>query len=171
MPWRLRSDAPVFLVPAAWGVVTVVHLDIAPERTLLVAQVVMNVLLAAFAAASWREMESGLLRAWRTIIVVGIGFTTAGVAGLSIGAIGSRPLLAAALYGWMLAPAAGLVYTARVVDRAPRVYLAGAGLCLLGAVVYASAPVLPDALAPAVLGLTFVNLGQTVGIVNAVLQY
>lgn len=167
---RLRENGPVVLVPLAWTFVTAAHADLVATRPLLIAHLVMDTLLVTFAALSWSDMTTGVLRVWRTVIVVGLGLTLAGTAGLLATPM-VDPLLALAVVGWMLLPAAGLAYTGRAVTEWPRVYLVGAGLSALGAVVYVAAPLLPGGAPATLVGLTLVNVGQTAGIVAAVLAY
>jgi hypothetical protein len=168
----LRKNGPIVLVPLAWTFVTAAHYDLVGGRPLLIAHVVMAVILAAFAALSWSEMQAGVLLAWKLVLVVGLGFTLVGIYGLTAG--GDAPLWVT-VSGWMLLPAAALAYTGRVVgsDEGPSVYTAGAALSVLGWGAYAGAPALPTVagVPPLLVGLTLVNVGQTAGIVNAVLQY
>ena len=166
---RLRKNGPVLLVPLAWSFVTAAHLGYVSSRTLLAAHVVMNVVFVGFTALSWAEMRTGVLYAWKLVLVVGFGFTLAGTVALALG----RPdadLVAVMLTAWMLVPAAAFVYTARHVAEAPAVYRAAAALSVLGWVVYFGGPLLAIESA-AIVGLTLVNLGQTAGIANAVYQY
>ena len=150
-----REVGPVFLIPAAWSVVAATHLGIVTERTLFIAHVVMSVLLAAFAVTAYADMREGTLRVWWAVIAVGFR-------------LDSTPLHAAALYGWMLLPAAGFVDTGRRVTEAGVVYLGGAALCVVGAAVYAAVPALPVG---RVVGIAAVGLGQTAGILDAALRY
>lgn len=167
---RVRETAPAGLVPAAWTVVTLAHLGTVTGETLLIAHVVMDLALVAFAALSWSDMTDGALRAWRDVLVVGLAFTLVGTYGLS--RPDAAPILTGlALYAWMLLPAGGLAATAQRVpaeDR-PRIYGGGAALSVLGAAVYA-ADALLGVTAAAVAGLVLVGIGQTAGIVNAVVQ-
>lgn len=166
---RLRETGPAFLIPAAWGVVTATHLDLVTRRPVLVMHGVMCVLLVAFAAASWQEMEAGVLRTWRRVILAGTPFALAGLAGFVV-STGSTALFAAAISGWMLLPAAGFVSTARQVSAGTGIYRAGAALCVLGAVLYALGVATgPSALS--IVGLGSVAIGQTAGILDAVLRY
>jgi len=169
---RLRENGPVVLVPLAWTFVTAVHLDLVGTYPLLVAHLVMDAIILAFTATSWSDMREGVLRAWKLVLVVGLGLTLAGTAGL-LASPAVDALLGMGLYGWMILPAAGLAYTGQHVgeDEAPRVYLAGALLSVVGAVVYAVGGVATLGTAGVVVGLTLVNLGQTAGIVTAVVQY
>jgi hypothetical protein len=166
---RLRENGPAVLVPLAWAFVAAAHAGAVNARTLLAAHVVMDALLVAFVALSWSEMSDGVLLAWRRVILVGLLVTLAGTAGL-LATPPTSALLAVAVYGWMLLPAAGLAYTgSRVDDRATRrASLGGAVASLLGVAVYAAAPLLPPAVAPTLAGLALVGVGQTVGIVAAV---
>jgi hypothetical protein len=163
----LRENGPAFLVPAAWIVVAGTVLGAIAEHALFVAHVVMSVLLVAFLVGSWTEMGSGSLRVWRLVILAGTPATLAGVVGfLALDgriALPAAPLLAVALYGWILLPAAGLADTGRRVERARRAYALGAACCLVGAVGVALSGTATEAAA----GLAVVGVGQTVGIVAA----
>lgn len=169
----LRENGPVVLVPSAWTVAGAAHVGAISERTLLIAHGVMAVLLAAFAFASWSEMREGVLRVWRGILVGGVFFTVAGVAGL-VGSHSEDVLQGVSLYGWFLAPAVGLGYTAYESD-APHAYALGALLSFLGAVVY-TVTLFPSASGATVadlemVAIVLVGVGQTVGIGDAVYRY
>lgn len=171
----LRENGPVLLVPSAWSVVAAAHAGAVSGRTLLIAHAVMATILLVFAVASWDEMNEGVLRAWRAVLVGGFFMTVGGTAGL-VGAPvpAEEALLAVSLYGWMLAPAAGLAYTARE-SEAPYAYAVGAVLSVVGAFVYAAGSVASGALTPqqtvAVASVAVVGVGQTVGIADAVYRY
>jgi hypothetical protein len=167
---RLRKNGPIVLVPLAWTFVTAAHLGAVSPRTLLAAHVVMNAVFVLFTAASWSEMRSGVLYAWRLVLVVGLGFTLAGTAALALGRP-DAPVVAVMLSAWMLVPAAAFVYTARHVREAPAVYRVAAALSVLGWVVYFGGPLASVGTTASVVGLTLVNAGQTVGIANAVFRY
>ena len=164
-----RETGPVVLVPLAWAFVTAAHLGIVETYTLFVAHVVMSVLLAAFAATSWREMSEGVLWAWRTVIAVGFLVTVAGTVGFRIDS-GATALFSVALYGWIGLPAAGFVYTGRRVQEGAWIYFGGAALCVLGAVGYALGGATGTDPALAV-SLALVGVGQTAGIADAVYRY
>ena len=164
----LRENGPALLVPAAWLVVAATVLEIVSTHALFVAHVVMSVLLVAFLAASWRDMDAEVLRAWRLVVLAGTPITLAGVAGfLALGGVSPRALLALSLFGWMLLPAAGFLYTARRVAAGKRIYEVGAACCVAGAVavVGGSSPTWTLA------GLALVGVGQTAGILDATLRY
>lgn len=167
---RLRENGPVVLVPLAWTFAAVAHLDLVTLRTVLIAHLVMDAILVVFTVASWTEMTEGVLWVWRTVLLLGLGLTLAGTAGL-LATPPIEPLLSLTVIGWMVVPAAGLAYTGANVAAAPRVYTVGAALSAAGAVVYA-AGVLSDPSGIAVVtGLGLAGLGQTAGIGNAVAQY
>jgi hypothetical protein len=184
---RLRENGPGALVPLAWSFAVAAHLGLLADRTVLIAHLVMDSILASFAAASWSEMTEGVLRAWKLVLLVGLGVTLLGTAALlgrsedpsfevtaSTGTkSGNEAALALTVVAWMLVPAAGLAYTGLRVEEseAPRVYLAGAVLSALGGLAYASAPSDTPAALRKLLGLTLANVGQTAGIVNAIYQY
>lgn len=164
----LRENGPAVLVPAAWFVVVATVLDIVSLRALFVAHAVMSVLLVAFAVTSWRDMADGVLRVWRLVLVAGTPVTFAGVAGfLTRGSIPSSALLALSLFGWMLLPAAGFLYTAQRVEAGSRVYEFGVVCCVAGAIVVGGGP----STTWTVVGLALVGIGQTAGILDATLRY
>ena len=166
---RLRENGPVVLVPLAWTFATAAHLELLAPRTVLIAHLVMDVIIAAFTVLSWREMTEGVLLVWKRVLLVGLGITLAGTGGL----LADPPIdlvLTGTVVGWMLVPAAGLLATGRLVDRRPRAYTVGGGLSVLGAVAYAGG-VAGALTALIVAGLTLANVGQTAGIVAAVYDY
>lgn len=166
----LRDNGPIVLVPAAWSSVGAAHAGVFSERTLLIAHAVMATVILVFAVVSWKDMEEGVLRAWRAVLAVGFFLTVSGGVGL-YGAPGEKLLLGISLYGWMVLPAAGLAYTARM-SEAPYPSAFGAALSVVGALVYTvgvtvSAFSVPQAL----LAIAVVGVGQTVGIADAVYRY
>jgi len=169
---RAREVGPVVLIPAAWAVVAAAHLGAigaVTDYTLFIAHVVMTVLLFVFAVTGYADMQKGTLQVWWGIIAVGFFAAAAGTAGLRLG---NAPLQAVALYGWMLLPVPGLVDTGRRVTEAGVVYFGGAVLCVVGAAVYAAAPLLSVAGGQAVVaGIAAVGLGQTTGILDAAVRY
>ncbi|MDS0280534.1 hypothetical protein [Haloarcula onubensis] len=166
---RLRENGPVVLVPLAWTFATAAHLDLLALRTVLIAHLVMDAIIAAFTVLSWREMTDGVLLVWRRVLVVGLGVTLVGTAALSVDPP-VDPLLSATVLGWMLVPAAGLVATGRRIDRRPRAYTLGGAVSAVGAVVYLGGVLAPLS-ALLLAGLTMANVGQTAGIVAAVYDY
>jgi hypothetical protein len=159
---RLRETAPAALVPLAWIVVAAAHTDAVTTHAIFVAHVVMSLFLATFVVTGWREMSDGVLRVWRAVIAVGFGVTLLGVSGFVADV---TPLLAVSLYAWMALPALGLLYTGRAVGGPAPAYLAGGTVALTGPVVYAAAPSL------ALPALALVGVGQTAGIVDAVVRH
>jgi hypothetical protein len=177
---RLRENGPGLLVPLAWTFVTAAHLDLVATRTLLIAHVVMDVLLLAFAVLSYDDMREGVLRVWLAVIVVGLVITVAGTASffftepLSVTQPAMRSTLQTlAVAGWMFVPAVALVYTGleTPAGEAGWVYTAGGGLSLLGLLVYLGSLTTTGSTTVLIAGLTLVNVGQTAGILNAVYQY
>ena len=169
---RLRANGPALLVPAAWTVVAAAHVDLVTTRTLLVAHVVMTVLLVAFAALSYGDMREGVLSVWWLVIAAGIPVTAAGLVGLAVPALG-RAGLPLAVGGWMLLPGVALVETGREMtgDDPRTVYLAAGALCLVGALVYAGGLLAGGGQRTLVAGIVVAGVGQTAGIVDAVVRY
>ena len=121
----LRRFGPVGLIPAAWvaaGAATVGSLQ---REGMLIAHLVMVAFIAFFLVTGWNRMDRGALRAWRAVLVAGLGLTLAGVAGF-VGPGSGPTLLAVSLVGWMVLPAVGLAYTARELPDAVFVYAGGA---------------------------------------------
>jgi len=159
----IRDGGPILLIPGAWIAAGAAQLGVLGEDGILVAHLVMAGFITFFAVTGWEAMAEGALRAWRLVLVVGLGLTLAGVAGFLVSNDG---LLATSLVGWMVLPALGLAYTGRELPEARTVYLGGALLSLAGAGLFVGTLVgLDDAAAPAAFAL--VALGQTAGIVDA----
>ena len=163
----LRENGPALLVPAAWLVVAATVLDIISTHALFVAHVVMSFLLVAFVVASWRDMTSGVLRAWKSVIIAGTPATLAGVVGFrfpgGLGGVSADVFLAVALYGWILLPVPAFIYTGLRDEIAPRAYYVAAVCSIAGAVgvAFAGLPI------EVVAGLLVVGTGQTLGIAAA----
>jgi len=166
---RLRENGPIVLVPLAWSFATAAHLDLLAGRTVFIAHIVMVSIIAVFTLLSWQEMDTGILLAWRRVLLAGFVLTLFGVVGL-LADPQIRPLLSVTVVGWMLVPAAGLADTGRNIARRPRAYLGGAALSGLGALAYLGGLALPLELL-VLAGLTLTNVGQTVGIAAAVVDY
>ncbi|WP_435064799.1 hypothetical protein [Halobaculum sp. EA56] len=172
---RVRETAPGGLVPLAWGFAIAAHLGFVGDRPVLIAHLVMDALLVLFVALSWRDMRAGVLRAWRLVILAGIPVTLAGTVGLlRAAAPESAPLVAVSVVGWTLLPVPALWYTGRESNGPARtVNYVAAAVSLVGALVYLAALVagaVPTS-PPRLVGLALVGLGQTVGIVDAVVRY
>jgi hypothetical protein len=176
---RVREVGPALWVPLAWGFVAAAHLELVGDWLVYVALVVMLAMLVGFLALSWDEMASGALRAWRYVILVGIPVTAAGIAGLFTYPH-ETDLLVVSLLGWMLLPAPAFWDTAARSaaageEQGALVNRVAAGLTVFGAAAYAVGLLVGGLDSPttsaALLGLAGVGLGQTVGIVDAVVRY
>lgn len=162
----VRDAGPTVLVPLAWLVVAGAHRGLVGDDAIFVAHIVMAVFIAVFAVTGWSDMASGALRGWRTVLVVGLGVTLAGIVGFLLS---SDALLGVSIVGWMILPAAGLVYTGYLFDTARTIYYGTGVLSVVGALVYlATLAGGDDSLA--LVGLTLVGVGQTVGIVDAAVR-
>jgi hypothetical protein len=166
---RLRENGPVVLVPLAWTFTAAAHLDVVQPRTVLIAHLVMDVIIAAFTVLSWRDMTDSVLLAWRRVLVVGLGITLAGTAGL-LATPQIEPLLTGTVIGWMVVPGVALLYTGQHVTRRPLAYTIGGMQSLVGAVAYAVG-VFGSAEALVYVGLVFAGFGQTLGIAAAVYDH
>jgi hypothetical protein len=166
---RLTDVGPAGLVPAAWLVTIAAHQSLVTERTLLIALAVMDVLLLAFIVASVGEMTGGVLAVWRRVLLVGFVVTAAGTAGLALDVPG---LTAVGLYGWIVVPGIAYIQTGRAHEGRYRRLYSGSGVAsLCGGGIYALGHLggfSPEATVLA--GLAAVGVGQTGGIVAAVVQ-
>lgn len=165
--YELRDVAPAGLVPAAWVATAAVHADLLGQDGILIAHLVMAAFIAIFAVTGWSSMARGALRAWRLVLVVGLAVTLAGIAGFA-GVPGEDLLLGTSLVGWMLLPAAGLVYTGRAMPGSGAVYYAGGGVAALGAAVYVAALTGLDGRVE-LAGIALVATGQTAGMLAGAL--
>ncbi|MFW6321270.1 MAG: hypothetical protein ACOC0Z_05420, partial [Halohasta sp.] len=162
---QLRESGPGLLVPLAWLFVAAAHLDLVASRSIFIAHLVMAAFITFFLATGWADMSTGALAGWRAVMVVGLAVTLAGVAGFFFD---STPLLTTSLVGWMILPAVGLADTGRRLDEAAGVYYGSAAVGGLGAVVYLLSFV---SVGSGLAGLALVGIGQTVGIVDAVVRF
>jgi hypothetical protein len=165
----LRENGPVVLVPLAWTFAIAAHRDLLSLRTVLIAHLVMDAVLIGFTALSWDDMRAGVLLTWRRVLVAGTVVTLAGTAALLAEPV-LEPILAGVVVAWLVIPAAGLADTGRRVDVYPRAYLVGAALAGFGTVLYV-AGIATGTLAVTTAGLAIGGLGQTAGIVAAVVGY
>jgi len=167
---QLRESGPGLLVPLAWLFVAAAQVGVVESRSIFIAHLVMAAFITFFLTTGWADMSTGALAGWRAVMVVGLGVTLAGVAGFFFE---STALLTTSLVGWMLLPAVGLADTGRLVDEAAGIYYASAALGGLGAVVYILSLVgYGDSIGVVGLGgLALVGIGQTVGIVDAVVRF
>jgi hypothetical protein len=168
----LRENGPVVLVPLAWTFAAAAHLGLVGSHPLFVAHVVMSAILVAFVVLSWSEMRTGVLLAWKLVIAAGFAITLVGTVALLAPSPDPR-LLGVTVVGWMLIPAAGLAYTGRHVgpDEWPLVYTAGAVCSVVGAAVYVGGPLAVADDVARLAGLALAGVGQTAGIVAAVVEY
>lgn len=165
---RLRAQGPAVLVPLAWTLVGLAHRGVVTDRTVLIFHVVAAVLIAAFAALSWSEMATGVLRVWRDILLMGLVLTVGGIVGFLHLPV-RTPFLTTTILGWMVVPGIGLYYTGRRASTGELAYIAGALLSIVGAGVYAGA-LFPRTRTALLAGIGLALVGQTVGIVQAVRQ-
>ena len=160
----LRRFGPVVLIPAAWVAAGAAVVGRLPTEGMLIAHLVMAGFIGFFLLTGWREMDRGALRAWRAVLIAGLGITLAGIVGF-VGPVAGSALLGVSLVGWMLVPAAGLAYTGREIPDAAAVYAGSAAVSVAGAAVFVWTLSAGDPLVGPAFGL--VALGHTAGIVDA----
>ena len=171
MTRSLTDVGPAVLVPAAWTVTLAAHVGTVSRRTLFIALCVMDVLLVVFAVVSRDEMSGPVLRIWQRVLLVGLVATVAGTVDMALDST-SDPVALATLFVWMVVPAVAYFLTGRAVETVTYqgVYVAGGALSLVGAAVYALEPAGIAGESAVVAGLALVGIGQTAGIVTAVVQ-
>jgi len=161
----VRDLAPIALIPAAWTATALTVLGYLGEEGMLVAHAVMAAFIAFFSVTGWSEMSTGALRSWRTVLVVGLPVTLAGLAGFLVASF-ETTLFAISLVGWMVLPAVGLADTGRRLPEAKVVYGTAAALSALGALVAVAAIAL-GAESLLLGAIALVAVGQTASIVDA----
>ncbi|MFO7834779.1 MAG: hypothetical protein R6V31_12230 [Halohasta sp.] len=162
---QLRESGPGLLVPLAWLFVAAAQIDLVTTRSIFIAHLVMAAFITFFLATGWADMSTGALAGWRAVMVVGLAVTLAGVAGF---VFESTALLTTSLVGWMLLPAVGLADTGRRLDEAAGVYYGSAAVGGLGGAVFVLSL---TGVGSGLVGLALVGIGQTVGIVDAVVRF
>lgn len=162
---QLREYGPVLLVPAAWTAAAAAEFGVMSADGILIAHGVMAAFIAFFLVTGWEALDTGALRAWRVVLVVGFGITLAGLAGFFVPSA-ERLLWTSSFVGWMVLPAGALAYTGWELPDAEVVYYGGAALSLVGAAIFVATLLTLDERF-AVVGLAMVGAGQTAGIVDA----
>ena len=163
----IRERGPALLVPLAWTAVGAAQFELVSPRSIFIAHLVMAGFISFFLLTGWAEMSTGALAGWRAVMVVGLGVTLAGIAGFLV-TTASTVFLTTSLVGWMILPAVGLAYTGRLLDQAATIYLASAALSGIGAVTFIFSLL---GVGPGVVSILLVGVGQTVGIVDAVVRF
>jgi len=165
MLWEARDAGPILLIPAAWTAAAAAQFGYLSTTGMFIAHLVMAAFITFFAVTGWSAMATGALRAWRLVLVVGLGLTLAGIAGF-LGAPGETVLLAVSLVGWMVLPALGLFYTGQQLLDARPLYWGGGVLSILGAALFV-ATLGPVGESVTLIAYLLVGLGQTAGILDA----
>jgi len=165
-----RQYGPGLMVPAAWTTaITAVSTQKMPENGLLIAHVIMAVLMALFLVSGRKEMNKGVLKAWKTVITLGLPLTVFGALGLT--GVYTEVLTAFSLLGWMLLPGLALVYTGKKDETYSTGYTVSGLFSLLGLSVFLISmfyPLRQEVLSLS--GLFLVFVGQSAGIFLAVHQ-
>ena len=158
---------PAALVPAAWTLVGLAHVTTLVSRQALgIALVVMTVLLGTFVVGTRDRMTGPVLGVWRGVLVLGFVITLVGAVDVLV-TTQADPTFGVTLYGWMILPGLAYVATAQSVDPPfSTLYLASGIFSLAGAGTYAVA----GSTVETTMGLGIVAVGQTLGIVAAVVQ-
>lgn len=165
-----RQFGPVLMVPAAWATsILAVNTQILPNQGILIAHVVMAVLMTVFLLTGWKQMNKGVLKAWRTVITIGLPVTVIGAVGLT--GVQTEFFTAVSMLGWMILPGLALVYTGKKDDRFGTGYTVSGLLSVLGFYLFIVSMVYPvSAEVLSLSGLFAVLVGQSMGIFLAAYQ-
>lgn len=163
---KFRKFAPALMVPAAWMVTALaLNTEIISNKGFQIAHIVMAVLMTVFLLTGWKEMSSGVLKIWRTVIAIGLLITVSGAVGLTFE--GLKVLQIFSLYGWMVMPGIALYYTGKENGSFEKVYRSAGLVTIAGFLIFSMANFV-SASKVWFLGLLLVALGQSLGIFTAV---
>lgn len=167
----VRKYGPVLLVPLAWTLVTGAHFyDTIGRHELFMAHIFMTLIMFAFVAVSWNEMNEEVLLIWKKVIALGVPATFAGALGLTI-FLQNEPLQLVSIFYWMVSPGIGLYVTGRATDLFSRPYRLTGFASVIGALIYSiqfftQVP----ALLLVMYSMLMVGSAQTLGILLAAYQ-
>jgi hypothetical protein len=153
----IRDIAPVLLVPSAWVVSFLAISGAFRQDTVMVAHLVMVLFIGFFIATGYDNMRSGALRGWLVVLCLGFSVTVAGLVGFYTTDY-TTLLHTVSIFGWMILPTAGLLYTGLKTDK--RLYYIASGMSLIG-VILVITPV-------GFFGIFAVAVGHSIGIWKAV---
>lgn len=153
----IRDVLPVLLIPSAWILSYFILNGSLESDPMRIAHIVMFFFITIFLITGYKEMDSGVLKAWLIVLVIGWVITILGITGFYYSDY-SDVLHKISLFGWMIAPALGLVYTGY--KSGYITYYVSSSISFIGLV---SAFII----SPSV-GVVVVAVGQTVGMCRAV---
>lgn len=125
----------------------------------MIAHIVMVLFIGFFVATGYNNMRSGALKGWLIVLCLGFFVTVAGLVGFYVGDY-VKVLHRVSLFGWMILPTVGLLYTGLKTEE--MLYYVASGISLLGVILV---------ITPAgFLGIFAVGIGHTMGIWKAVVD-
>lgn len=130
------SYGPALLVPSAWLLVLFNVSGRVSSHSVFIAHIVMIAFLTAFVYIGWDRMSDGVMKAWRTVILVGIPFTALGLAGFLTEVSEMMSFVPVILY-WATVPSLTSIYTGLEAENINVNLLAGGTVATLGMILSA----------------------------------
>lgn len=153
----IRDMAPVLLVPSAWVVSFLVISGVFQQDAIMIAHVTMIVFIGFFIVTGYNNMRFGALRGWLVVLCLGFSVTVAGLVGFYVTDY-AKILHSMSLYGWMILPTTGLLYTGFKTNKI--LYYIASGISFIGVILVVT---------PAgFFGIFAVAIGHSIGIWKAV---
>lgn len=129
----ILSYGPAFLVPSAW-ILTLFNVSgRASSTSVFIAHIVMIAFLTVFVYVGWDRMGEGMLKVWRTVILLGIPFTALGIVGFLTDLPETLTFVPDIVY-WAFVPGLIAIYTGFEAKNININLLAGGSVSTLGTV-------------------------------------
>lgn len=125
------SYGPALLVPSAWLLTLFNVSGSAGSRSVFIAHLVMIAFLTAFVYIGWDSMDEGVMKAWRTVILLGIPFTALGLSGFLTEVSEMMSFVPTIVY-WAAVPSLTAIYTGLEAENINVNLLAGGLVATLG---------------------------------------
>lgn len=154
---NIRDSLPVILVPSAWLLAYATLSNSVESNPMMVAHFVMMLFISVFLITGYDKMRNGALRAWLGVLSIGLIITVIGFFGF-YNPDYSATLHKISLFGWMIIPSVGLIYTGYETEKP--IYYVSSIIAFFGII---SAYIIPVSLS-----VLIVAVGQTIGIGKAV---
>lgn len=156
---KIRDLAPTILIPSAWILTYGATQGYFTDSSVGIAHIIMLSFIAFFVLTGYNRMMSGALLGWLCVLISGFIITLVGTIGFFIDMYGNLPFVTS-IFGWMILPSMGLLYTS--VKSKDVIYYISFVISTTGSVLFIFLPF--------IYSIPIVALGQTIGIVKAVLD-
>lgn len=156
---EFRDLAPTILIPSSWILAYGATQGYFTDLSVGIAHVIMLSFIGFFVLTGYNRMMSGALLGWLCVLISGFIITFVGTLGFFTDTYGNLPFITS-IFGWMILPSMGLLYT--TVKSQDVIYYISFVISTLGSVLFIFLPL--------IYSIPVVALGQTVGIIKAVLD-